>query len=245
MSYIDTHKLIYCMVTKKKPNSRELLAEVNRNKLEQALRKSKDGLPQPFVCTNKPIEEKNLAKMPYKDKQLLWVLYHKLKDSGHESEKVLQKLIKLRTKYPNVPAIYNYICLAYANTNQHEKYYQTIIDTYDKFPDYLFGKISAAEYCINNNRYKEVPDIFANKLEIYMHYPKTTMEFHVSEVRAFYSTVGRYYAKSKKIARAIYSYYITNQIDPEHWSTRKLADEIILAELEKLKNAMNRNTRDS
>ena len=109
----------------------------------------------------------------------------------------------------------------------------------------MFGKISAAEYCINNNRYKEVPKIFANKLEIYMHYPETVKEFHVSEVRAFYSTIGRYYAKSKKTARAIFAYYITNQVDPEHWSTQKLADEIILAELGKLKYKMHRNLKDS
>ena len=245
MSYINTYKLIHYMVTREKLNSKELLAEVNRNKIEQSLRKSKNGLPHPFVCTNEPIEEKNLAKVLHRDQQLLWDLYDKLINSSHESGKVLQELIELRRKYPNVPAIYNYICLAYANTNQYEKYYQTIIDTYKKFPDYLFGKVSAAEYCINNNRYNEVPNIFANKLEIYMHYPETVKEFHVSEVRAFYSTIGRYYAKSKKTARAIFAYYITNQVDPEHWSTQKLADEIILAELEKLKNKMHRNMKNS
>ena len=226
------------MVAMEKPDSRKLLAEVNRTQIMQSLRKSKNGLPHPFVCTNEPIEEKNLAKMPYKDKKLLWRLYDKLLNSRDESRAVLQGLIELRKKYQNVPAIYNYICLAYANTDQHEKYYETIIDTYKKFPDYLFGKISAAEYCINNNRYREVPNIFANKLEIYMHYPETVKEFHVSEVRAFYSTVGRYYAKCKKTARAIFSYYIINQVDPEHWSTQKLADEIVLAEVEKLKSNM-------
>ena len=224
-----------------KPNSKELLSEVNRNKIEQTLSKSKDGLPHPFVCTNEPIEEKNLAKMPNKDKQLLFDLLDRLKTSRGEAEQVLPKLIKLRKKYPNVPTIYNYMCIAYANTNQLEKYYQTIIDTYKKFPDYLFGKTSAAEYCLNNDRYKEVPAIFDNKLEIYMHYPKTIKQFHVSEVRAFYSTIGRYYAKSKKTARAIFCYYITNQVDPEHWATQKLADEIILAEIGKLKNKIRRN----
>lgn len=241
MGYINTRKLIHCMVAGEKPNSKELLSEVNRSKIERALNKSKDGFPHPFVCTNKPRDEKNLAKMPYKDKQLLWDLSDRLKASSNEYEEVLAKLIRLRRKYPNVPAIYNYMSIAYSKTNQQEKYYQIIIDTYKKFPNYLFGKISAAEYLLNNDRYKEIPAVFDNMLEIYMHFPNTVVEFHVSEVRGFYSTIGRYYAKSGKIARAIFSYYITSEVDPDHWATQKLADEIILAEIAKLKNKIYRN----
>lgn len=241
MSYINSFKLIRCMVARERPDSRALLSEVAQNKIEQSLSKSKDGLPQPFICTSEPIEEKNLAQMPYKDKQQLWRIYDRLTEFREKSAQEIPKLMELRKKYSNVPAIYNYIGLAYANMNQHEKYYQSIIDTYKRFPDYLFGKISAAEYCINNNRHKEVPAIFDNKLEIYMHYPRTVKEFHVSEVRAFYSTIGIYYARSGKTARAIFSYFIINRIAPEHWSAQKLADEIILIEINRLKKKMQKN----
>jgi tetratricopeptide (TPR) repeat protein len=231
------------MVAGEKPNSRELLSEVDTSKIEQALSRSKDGLPQPFVCTNEPIEEKHLAKMPYKDKRKLWEIYDRLKEFREKSDQELPKLMELRKKYPNVPAIYNYIGLAYANTRQQDEYYQSIIETYKKFPNYLFGRISAAEYCINNNRHKEVPTIFDNKLEIYMHYPETVKVFHISEVRAFYSTLGIYYARSKKTARAIFSYMILNKVEPEHWATQKLADEIIFMETVKLQQEMLRNSR--
>ena len=241
MSYINTFKLIRCMAAGERPDSREFLSEVDRNKIKQSLSRSKDGLPQSFICTNEPIEEKNLAKIPYKDKQRLWDIYDRLKEFREKSAQELPRLMELRKKYPNVPAIYNYIGLAYANMNQPENYYQCIIATSEKFPDYLFGKISVAEYCINNNRHKEIPAIFDNKLEIYMHYPKTVKAFHISEVRAFYSTVGIYYARSKKTARAIFSYFVINSVDPDHWVTQKLADEIILIEIEKLKKMMQKN----
>jgi predicted Zn-dependent protease len=222
------------MVSGKKLNTKELLSGVNRIKIENELRKSKDGLPQPFISTNEPVEEKNLAQMQRRDKEYLWEIYDNLKKSCHEYEYLLEELITLRKKYPNVPAIYNYMSLAYVYSNQEEEYYQTIIETYKKFPDYLFGKISVAEYYLKNNKYKKIPAIFNEKLEIYMHYPKEIKEFHVSEVRAFYSIIGRYHAKNNNISRAIFCYFITNQVDEKHWAAQELADEIVLAEIRNL-----------
>ena len=235
MNYINTYKLIYGMLTGKKLDSRALLAEVNRKEVEKALSKTKEGLPKPFICTNEPMEEENLAKLPYSDKEKLWDIFDRLKKFRKDAEKELPNLLELRNKYPNVPAIYNYIGIVYASTDQDGKYYNNIIETTKKFPDYLFGKSALAEYYIKKNKYKEVPKVLDKKLEIYMHYPSSVKKFHVSEVRAFYTTVGIYYARSSKTARALFCYFILNQIDPKHGATQKLADEIVLMEIEKLR----------
>ena len=235
MSYINQFKLIQEIVRGRKPNAKKLLAEVDRKAIERALQKTKDGLPKPFACTSEPIEEENLAQMPYRDKEKLWDIYDRLKEGAGEVEKELPTLIELRKKYPNVPAIYNYIGLVYFYSKQMEKYFDMLMETMRRFPDYLFGKTALAEYYLNQGQHKEVPKILDRKFEIYLHYPSTETVFHVSEVRAFYSVVGIYYARSKRMARALFCYFILNEVDPEHWATQKLGDEIISIEMAKFR----------
>lgn len=239
MSYINTFKLIKCLVEGSKPDSNKLLSEINMSAINQALTKSKDGIPRSFVCINEPMEESNLSKMKHQDKEKLWEVYDRLKLFKERSEQELPILMALHKKYPKVPAIYNYITIAYANMKAEEKCHQSIIDTCAKFPNYLFGKISLAEYLLNKNRHKEIPEAFNKKFEIYMHYPRGTQEFHVSEVVAFYSVIGIYYARTRKTSRAIFYYYIAKKADPDHWYVQKLADEIIVAEIQKIKKKMN------
>lgn len=238
MSYINSLQLISGLVKGESLDSIKLLSEVDRSKIDQALSKSKFGLPRSFYWTSDPIEEANVAKMPRRDKQQLWDIYRRLAESKERSAEELPKLIALREKYPNVPAVHNYIGLAYANQGKLDEYYQTIHETHKRFPDYLFGKLSVAEYYIGRGRHKEVPAIFSNKLEIYMHYPENTFAYHVSEVRAFYGVVGTYYARSKKTAQAIRCYFIVHEVAPEHWSARRLADEIVQVEIAKLQQKL-------
>lgn len=240
MSYINQFKLIQEIVRGRKPNAKQLLEEVNRKAVIRAIKKSKDGLPKPFKCTHEPIEEENLAQMPYRNKKKLWDIYDRLKEHPGEAEKELPTLIKLRKKYPNVPSICNYIGLVYAYSKQMEKYFDILTETTRKFPNYLFGKTALAEYYLNRGKHNEVPKIFDRKFEIYMHFPSMVTVFHVSEVRAFYSTVGIYYARSNRTARALFCYFIINEADPEHWATEKLGDEIISIEMAKFRKKITK-----
>lgn len=169
--------------------------------------------------------------MPYRDKEKLWTLYARMKELPEEAEKELPTLVELRKTYPNVPAIYNYIGLVYVHSKQMEKYFDILMETTRRFPDYLFGKISLAEYYLNQGRHEEVSKILDKKFEIYLHYPPTVTVFHVSEVRAFYSIVGIYYARSNRMSRALFCYFILDEVDPEHQATQILGDEIIRADL--------------
>lgn len=232
MEYINQFKLIQEIVKGQKPDSRKLLAEIDRERVMSTIQRSKGGLPAPFICSNEPKEEENFAQIPGADKRKLLKICKKIRESP---EKQLAKLLELKKRYPNVPAIYNYIGIAYACSNQSEKYYNTIIETIKKFPHYLFGKTALAEYYLKNNEHKKIPKIFDNKFEIYMHFPSSVKIFHTSEVRAFYSFIGTYYARANKQARALLCYSILEGIDPNHLATRQLGDEIIQHEIEKFR----------
>ena len=231
MAYIN-HFLLFEKIIQKQPlNSKELLSEVDKASVIRALQKTKDGVPKSFQYTIEPIEEENLSKMPQRDKLKLWDFYE---DVRVYPEKVLPKLLKLQKKYPQVPCIYNYIATAYAFLKQDVHNLTMLKKTVDRFPDYLFGKISLAEYHLNHSQHRKVPDIFDCNFEIYQHYPPSTNEFHVSEVRAFYGVTGRYFARSNKLARALFCYFTIEEIDPQHWTLKRLGDEIIMKEVEKM-----------
>ena len=198
MRLINQFNLIHEVLQGKQIDSIKILSKIDKNDLFKRLQKTKEGIPKPFKYTTEPMEEENVAKMRQRDKEKLWEIYARIYKSPNEE---LPKLFNLKEKYPNVPSIYNYIAVAYAYNGQKENYFNFIIETVNKFPDYLFGKISLAEYYINKGEYKKVPKVLNNKFEIHMHYDSSVKIFHFSEVRGFYSLVGRYYVKANKINR--------------------------------------------
>lgn len=239
MSYINQYTLIQTMVERKPPDSQKLLADVKCEAVFRALERSKSGVPQPVQFTNEPMEEEHFAQMPRRDKEQIWAIYDRVKETPHE---VIPELLALRRRYPNVPIIYNYLGIAYSYSGQKAQYVETLLETTDRFPTYLFGKTSLAEYYLNQQQHRKVKEVFEGKFELREHYPTTTL-FHVSEVRSFFSVVGSYYARVNNLARALYQYCILADIEPDHPATKRLGDEIILKEINNLSRKMSQNTR--
>lgn len=231
MSYINRYQLIYSVLRGEPLDSKKLLAEVDRNAVIRALEKTKEGIPKSIECTNEPMEEENLAKMPQRDKELLWKIYEQIRESPEE---MLPQLAALKERYPQVPCIYNYLTLAYACAKQEQEYFDMLCETTRKFPEYLFGKTTLCEYYINHNAYRKVPTILEKKFELYQHCNEDVEIFHISEVRSFYGIVGRYFALSNNIARALSCYFIVEQVGPEHITLRQLGDEILQQEVKNL-----------
>lgn len=237
MSYINNYKLIQCVLEGKKPDAGDFLKEVNEKKILTSLKNSKDGLPRDIVWTDEPVEERNFAKAPWKVKRKINKAFQRLLTNPLEQ---IPLLLKLKKKYPNIPVLYNYLAIAYNLSKQLDKYQETVHDTVRLFPDYLFGKFSLAEYYLNNDNHKEIRNIFDNKFEIYLHYPSSHHISHISEVRSFYSVIGTFHARSGKIARAIYCYFILRQMDPNHPASVRLGDEIMFKEISKIKRNLDR-----
>ena len=137
-----------------------------------------------------------------------------------------------RKKYPDVPAILNYLSIAFERTNQEEKYYNTLVETNERFPDYIFGKISLGEYYLASEETGKIADLLDHKFEITQHYPSGTEAFHISAVRGFYYVTGRYFARTGKIELAYNSYFLLSDLDMDNVSTEILGQEIIAYELQ-------------
>jgi len=239
MAYLNTYKLIETIMTGEKLDAKALIAEVDKQKVLSALKKSKQGVPKPVPYTDEPIEEKNLSLLPQQEKEKLWDIYGRLPTMGKDYERDLAVLFALREKYPNVPCIYNYISVIYQNTGQMEKLVKFLRETTKKFPDYLFGKTALAEYYLQNNYLSGIPPILDHKFEMYLLYPEKEL-FHISEVRAFYGLVGVYHAERNHLARAFHCYFLLEEFDPDHALTLRLAQAIVRKECDNLRQKMNK-----
>jgi hypothetical protein len=235
MNYISKYKLISAINNNSDglPDRKELLCTVDRNRIFKKIKTkySDSNIIDDFFITEESIEEEHWAKLPDQVKKKLSKLNSQLK-RGRKVEYVAKALEAFKLKYPRVPAIYNYLGIAYQRAGQEKKYIDVLFETREKFPDYLFGKISLAEYYLSlDGGYKEIPALFDKKYEITQHFPSGTSCFHLSEARSFYYVTGRYFALAGNIEMAYKSYFLLSDLDINHITTETLGQEIIAYEL--------------
>jgi hypothetical protein len=239
MSFVNRFKLLQTLMARESVDSKDLLSDVDQDKVMKALKASKDGLPKSIRMTFQPMEEKNLAKMQAKDKKKLRKLQLQLRSAPG---KALKNLLLLRRKYPNVPAIYNYIGNAYHLLHDEENEFRTVSETIERFPWYLFGKTSLAEYYLEHKEQRKVRELFQGKFEMWQHFPEVET-FHVSEVRSFFNVVGTYFARANNISRALFHYIVLREIDPDHLATKRVGNEIVAKEIDNLMRKSSRNKK--
>lgn len=223
---------------------KKLISSVDRHQINKKIDKTFPEIIkyEKFYITETPVEEKNWSLIKKDEKKKILRLNEKIKKSLN-LDKVINKLIEYKTKYPNVPTIYNYLGIAYERTSQTKNYYNTLIETIEKFPDYIFGKITLSEYYLNTNKYEKISDIFDNKFEITQHFPIETDVFHVSAVRGFYYVTGRYFVNIERIERAYKAYFLLDDLDTNHKTTEILGQEIIAYELLGLKRTLGKQRK--
>ncbi len=246
MNYINRFSLIQTMLDpeNRELDYKELLSTVDRNQIMKRIEKTNPELKGTgsFFITEEPVEEEKWSKLPNREKKKLLRLYEKLKKS-EDLDAVITDLCSYKLKYPDVPAIYNYLGIAYQRANQRRKYLRVLFETRDKFPDYIFGKSSLAEYYLSLNKFRKIPDLLDHKFEITQHFPEGTEAFHISTVRGFYNITGRYFAKVGKIELAYKSYFLLSDLDSDHLATKTLGFEIIGYELHGLRKKFRTHKR--
>jgi tetratricopeptide (TPR) repeat protein len=243
MNYINQFKLIQAMVAHQggRLDYKELLPTVNRHHIMKSIEKTNPELSgiDSFFITEETMEEENWSKLPKKEKRAISRLNEKIKKS-EDLETVIKDLGNYRLKYPDVPVICNYLAIAYERADQLKKYLEVLFETRKKYPDYIFGKISLAEYYLSIKRFRKIPDVLDNKFEITQHFPVGTEIFHISVVRSFYYITGRYFAKAGKIELAYKAYFLLSELDINHLTTEILGQDIIASELIGLRRKMSR-----
>ena len=236
MGYINKFDLILALQEGSTLDQFELLSKVNRQEVLSKIFKKKPELENigKFYITENPVEEEKWSKIPGRDKKKILKLNSKIKKSI-DLGKVITELTNYKEKYPNVPTIYNYLTIAYNFAKQTDKYCESLLETVEKFPGYIFGKISLSEYYLNNNEFNKIPGLLDNKFEITQHYPPGTEVFHISAVRSFYYITGRYFAKAGKIEMAYKSYFLLSDLDRDHQTTVLLGEDLLNYELNAFK----------
>ena len=236
MSYISTFKLFQYITRGEQPDAERLLLAVDQSKILTALAKSKGGTPESIAFTNAPLEEASYSKLPSQDKLKIDAIQNNLKKGATDQTDNLEEY---KRRYPDVPLIYNHLVFSLQNCERKDAQTELLHEIVEKFPNYLFGKTNLAEYYLTCRLHTEVPKIFDHRLELKQLYPDRTM-FHISEVRAFYSVIGCYYARSGKMARAIYCWNFLHNIAPDHAVTLRLGNEIIHKELQSVQREILR-----
>lgn len=246
MNYINQFQLIQAMLDHKSGylDYKELLSTVDRGQIMRSIEKSNPELKgiDAFFITEDSIEEEKWSELPKKEKRKISRLNEKIKKS-EDLKIVIEALESYKQIYPDVPAIYNYLGIAYDRDNQLRKYLRILYETRDKFPDYLHGKISLAEHYLSINRFRKIPDLLDKKFEITQHFPVETEAFHISTVRGFYYITGRYFANVGKIELAYKSYFLLSDLDIDNQATRILGQEIIGYELKGLRKTMRTHSK--
>ena len=203
------------------------LSQYKTEDLINEIEKKKGVIPfkKDITITNEPIVEENFSKLPESIKKELTNIYKKM-DSVNN--KTIIQLKNLKNMYPKVPIIYNYLGNVYFMLNMKEKQLGIIKEIRLKFPNYLFGKMSLAEYYIHNNEMEKIPEALENKLEIYQHFPESKKVFHSSEVIAFYALVCEYYLYTKMNEQALLCYLLLVQIGESHPATSSIARKLFM-----------------
>ncbi len=92
------------------------------------------------MVTEDTIEEENWFKLPEKEKRKISSLAEKAKKS-EDLKTVIRDLVSYKQNYPNVPAIYNYLGIAYQKADQLKDSYRTLVETREKFPACILQRL--------------------------------------------------------------------------------------------------------
>ena len=189
----------------------------------------------PHLTTTYNISYEPTKKLP-PEKEALFYNLHEQARKGKRG--IIEKLIKTIAKYPNEPALKNYLFLAYKDKGKIEEAERVAEKMIRQHPDYLFGKLALAELYIDRDAYEKVPEILGEHLELKLLYPDTEV-FHISEVMSFYSVTIMYFIGMGEWESAEDSLDLMRKIDPAYHNIKilekRLHAKILAATMERMK----------
>ncbi|MDM8561664.1 hypothetical protein [Candidatus Parabeggiatoa sp. HSG14] len=175
-----------------------------------------------YQITYEALPHKSIKKLPYKVKKQIEEL-HVLTQS--QPQQVIAPLLELIEKYPNVPIFHNFLAVAYNATGQEEKAESFLVAAYQKHTDYLFAKTNYALHCLRNKKADKIPEIFNNKFDLKLLYPRRNI-FHITEFVAFNSVVALYHHKQGHCQIAEKYYQLLKDSDPKNQLTKMVKRQL-------------------
>jgi len=157
-------------------------------------------------------------------------------------DKIIERLILLIEKYPQVPHLKNYLSVAYKNSGRMEKALEVNRWLLKEHPDYLFGKLNLAFEYYNKQQYDKIPEVVGNLMEIQDLYPERDC-FHMSEVTSFNKLAILYFCATGNLKAAESRYEILQEIASEHPDTEEIFPYLMKARMEAAQNRMEEENR--
>lgn len=171
-----------------------------------------------YEITDGPLGDTAYDRLPQSVKDEIDQIYYLLQKTPKET---ISRLLPLIEQYPEVPQLYNYLYSAYQLLHDRENAQRILDETLERFPDYLFGRITYARDCLERGDLHKVSEIFEGKFDLKLLYPDRK-RFHISEVLSFNAIMAWYFHAKGDRHRAEMYYNILQQIDPEHETTRSV-----------------------
>ena len=157
-----------------------------------------------------------------------------LRDLCNKKPKQAIPIIKtLIAAHPKVPALYNFLAIAFEKSQMKEEALALVKETYEKFPDYLFGKINYCSFLIKDGKVEDAAEILDNKFEIKLQCPDRKV-FHITEVTSFMVMATSYFIATDNMDIAESHFKALKSIDPKHSQLSRLNLEFAAARLKKL-----------
>ncbi len=126
-------------------------------------------------------------------------------EQAHEnvySDKIdIKKLRRFVERYPHIPQFRNYLVSGYRIKDQDNQAFRENDAALERFPNYLFAKITKAEEYIETGQLAKVKFMLGHALDLHALYPER-QEFHITEVSTYYGVVIDFLCESGELEKA-------------------------------------------
>ncbi len=123
--------------------------------------------------------------------------------------------------HPQAPMVSNLLAFCHLQLKDIASSDQVIKDAFFRCPNYLIAKINYADLLLRKKKWRQVPEVFNQTLDLSLLYPERK-SFHFSEVRGFMTAISYYYHESGQRQFALEAFRIAVQADPTHPSVLAL-----------------------
>lgn len=136
----------------------------------------------------------------------------------------IDKLNQLINEYPDIQIFQGYLLIAYI-LEEDEKAIDVAENLFNKYPDFMFGKIGFLESAIHRGDLDSIPTFLEGKFDFKQLFPQRG-SFHIVEVLHFYFSLGRYYAVKGLVREANILLEQIRSLDEDHVFLKKLQKDI-------------------
>jgi len=175
-----------------------------------------------YEITDEPMPDQYYRRLPEHVKDRVERLHEESQTKPREAIPELKKMIK---QYPKLPQLYNYLTVAYSRLGEIGKAEAVARASIRKNPDYLFTRLNYAEFCLHKKDYARIPEIFDNKFDLQLLYPKRK-RFHISEVVNFMGLMGIYFYEIHEREVAEKYNEVLQEIAPDYPMAKRLKSKL-------------------